>query len=285
MRQNPFRRGNSVNSWLMAESPPPRVPVDTNDSSWPKISIVTPSLNQGKFLEQSILSIRKQNYPNLEHILIDGGSTDNTVAILDKYAESFSYFHSKKDNGQADAIATGFEIASGDILCWLNSDDILLPNCLVTVASRFASNRKVDFCYGNRLVINEQGVITNEHVWPRFLMNHHWVEGQPLAQECCFWRRKLYESVGGIDRSLFFIMDYDLFYRMWREGKFQKINRYLGCLRIHSDSKNSLHQDIRIEELEKLQGRLNIVERGPLQRRIFGRVDRLQNWFDRRTSV
>jgi len=242
----------------------------------PKITVVTPSYNQGEFLEQTILSVLRQNYPNIEYIVLDGGSSDNSVEIITKYQRSISHWHSKKDRGQADALATGFEIASGDIYCWLNSDDIFLKNALMHVAAMFLKHEETRFVYGNRLLIDESGGVTGCHRWPRFLTKYHWYNGQPLAQECCFWRDDLYEEVGGIDRDKFFIMDYDLFFRMWRIDKFKKMQRFLGCLRSHGASKNAKHQAIRQDELEVARGEFGLAAPGYVTSRLVNHLDRLQ---------
>src|SRR4051794_29425295 len=112
--------------------------------NYPKISVITPSFNQAPFLEETILSIINQDYPNLEYIVIDGGSTDKSVDIIRKYEEKITFWVSEKDNGQSEAINKGFEKATGDIVCWINSDDILLPHALIKVANFFYTNSKVD---------------------------------------------------------------------------------------------------------------------------------------------
>jgi glycosyltransferase involved in cell wall biosynthesis len=242
----------------------------------PKITVVTPSYNQGNFLEATILSVLRQNYPNIEYIVLDGDSSDNSIEVITKYKHNISYWHSKKDRGQADALATGFNMATGDIYCWLNSDDIFLPNALRHVAALFQKHERVSFVYGNRLLIDELGRDTGRHRWPYFLTRYHWYNGQPLAQECCFWRDTLYQQVGGIDREKFFIMDYDLFYRMWRVGKFKKTRQFLGCLRNHDESKNARHQAVRQEELETARKEFNLVAPGYVTSRVINHFDRLQ---------
>ena len=111
-----------------------------NNSDWPKISIITPSYNQGIFIEETILSVLDQNYPNLEYIIMDGGSTDNTVDIIKKYEDRITYWISEKDNGQSDAINKGFHKSTGDILHWLNSDDVLVPRALNMLVEYLSNN-------------------------------------------------------------------------------------------------------------------------------------------------
>lgn len=242
----------------------------------PKISVVTPSFNQAQFLEASILSVLHQDYPNIEYIVLDGGSTDSSVEIIQRYQQDITYWHSKRDRGQADALATGFEMASGELYCWLNSDDVFLPDTLMHVARLFSKHEKVSFVYGNRLVIDETGRVTGRHRWPYFLTKHHWYFGQPVAQECCFWSSDLYKEVGGVDRNKFFIVDYDLFYRMWRVGKFKKTRRYLGCLRCHAGSKNAKHQAVRQKELATARIEFDLTVPGYVTTRVINHLDRLQ---------
>lgn len=242
----------------------------------PRITVVTPSFNQGEFIEATLRSVLDQDYPNLEYLVLDGGSTDGSAKIIERYGPQLAYWHSSKDGGQADAIATGFEMATGEILCWLNSDDVLLPGSLHTVGDFFRRHPHADVLYGNRMVIDRHGQEIGRHTWPWLLTRFHWALGQPLAQECCFWRRRIYDRAGGIDRSKFFIMDYDLFYRMSRLTRFCKSAAYLGCIRQHDATKNSQHQDIRIRELAEAVAHYGIPQPGPLTRRLMNRLDGLQ---------
>ncbi len=114
-------------------------------ANWPTISVVTPSFNQGQFLEAAMRSVLLQGYPNLEYIVLDGGSTDQSVPVIEHYASHLAHWHSAPDDGQSDAIARGFERASGDVLCWLNSDDLLLPGALWHVAEMFRQREPTHF--------------------------------------------------------------------------------------------------------------------------------------------
>ena len=129
------------------------------EKNWPKISIITPSYNQGEFLERTILSVIEQNYPNLEYIIIDGGSTDGSVDIIQKYADKLAYWISEKDNGQTHAINKGFKKATGEIVAWLNSDDELCEGALMAVASVFMEHDEADFVFGNQYSIDSNGKI------------------------------------------------------------------------------------------------------------------------------
>lgn len=248
---------------------------------WPKITVVTPSYNQGEFLEAAIRSVIFQNYPNLEYLIIDGGSSDNSVEVIKKYEQRINFWQSKKDNGQADAIATGFAMATGEIFCWLNSDDIFLPGALIHVAKLFKKYPKTGFIYGNRNVIDRDGLVIGQHIWPYIITKYHWALGQYLAQESSFWRADLYRKVGGVDRSKFFIMDYDLFYRLWKITKFKKTSASLGCIRVHGETKNTKYQDIRISELSFFRSNYKLVMPGYFMIRFLIRFDALQVKFEK----
>jgi glycosyltransferase involved in cell wall biosynthesis len=250
--------------------------------TWPGITVVTPSFNQGAYIEATLRSVLDQNYPNLEYIVLDGGSSDESVRVIERYAPRLTYWHSRPDRGQSDAIATGFDMATGDILCWLNSDDILLPGSLQHVARIFRDSPRTKFVYGNRHVIDAQGQVIGSHRWPHLLHRYHWALGQPLAQECAFWRRSLYEEVGGLDRSRFFIMDWDLFYRMWKVTRLRKTSRFLGCIRIHEETKNTRHQDTRERELREAHARYGVTQPGRIIRALMNRADKLQLWLETR---
>ena len=250
----------------------------------PRITVVTPSFNQGEFIEATLRSVLLQDYPNLEYLVLDGGSTDGSVEVIRRYAPWLTHWQSQKDDGQSAAIASGFARATGDIYCWLNSDDIFLPGALHTVGAFFARHPRVDVLYGNRIVIDRHGREIDRHIWPAILTRAHWSLGQPLAQECCFWRADLYRKVGGIDPTRFFIMDYDLFFRMWRTGRFQKTPAFLGCIRIHEETKNTKHAGIWRRELAEARVRYGLREPGWLGARLLNRFDRVQLFVERRRA-
>jgi glycosyltransferase involved in cell wall biosynthesis len=252
-------------------------PTAYSDSPWPRITVVTPSFNQGEFIEATLRSVLLQDYPNLEYIVLDGGSSDDSADIIRRHEPWLTYWHSQKDAGQADALRSGFARATGDILCWLNSDDIFLPGALRTAGALFRRHRRTDVIYGNRLVIDRDGNVIDCHIWPWHLTAAHWWIGQPLAQECCFFRRAIYNKVGGIDASKFFIMDYDLFFRMWRVGSFRKTTEFLGCFRTHDEAKNARNRDVWERELAEARIRFQLKEPGYLGRRLLNRLDWLQN--------
>lgn len=206
----------------------------------PKVSIVTPSYNQGRFIERTLLSVLSQDYPNLEYFVQDGGSTDETIDVLNKYEDRLAGWASEKDNGQSHAINLGFGQCTGEIMAWLNSDDLLLPGTLTCIVDYFSRHPDVDVVYGNRLLIDESDAEIGNWILP----GHDgdvlsWADYIP--QETLFWRRQIWHKVGGqVDESFKFAMDWDLLIRFRAAGaKFAHIPRFLGAFRIHETQKTS----------------------------------------------
>lgn len=204
----------------------------------PKISIVTPSFNQGDYVHWTIRSVFEQRYPNLEYIFMDGGSTDNTLDQVRPYLARFAHFQSGPDGGQSAAIAKGFSHSSGEIMGYLNSDDVLLPGTLNFVAHFFNQNPDVDFVYGHRCIVDENNNVTGHWILPQH-SNFFMRRWDLIPQESCFWRRRLFEQEGNVDPDFRFAMDYDLFVRYMRTGNFKRVNRFLAAFRVHQSSKTS----------------------------------------------
>ena len=205
---------------------------DTN-VNWPKISIVTPSYNQGQFIEQTIRSVLLQNYPNLEYIIIDGGSTDNTAGVLEKYGKWISYRQSEKDNGQSHAINTGFSIASGDYYAWVNSDDYYLPGALLDVAIAFI-NKKVDFIYGYAYnYITSQKKFELIKVPP---FTDYFMRFPSLAQPSCFWSAAIHQPIW---EELQCSLDYELWLRLVKGRSRLLIKKPLSVANVHDEAKTS----------------------------------------------
>ena len=231
------------------------------DLSWPKISVVTPSYNQAEFLERTILSVLNQNYPNLEYIIIDGGSKDGSVEIIRKYEKYLTYWISEKDNGQADAIRKGFNLSTGEILAWLNSDDTYLPETFLKVTEIFQKNPKADFIFGNIYHVDEKDHRIGELRFIKFDFPTLIYEGGNLHQTGAFWTREIYDKVGGINPKYRFCMDFDFFCRIAEKGNLVFIKDHLANFRIHKDAKSSTpswltmasteHEDIKKRYLPK----------------------------------
>jgi glycosyltransferase involved in cell wall biosynthesis len=203
---------------------------------WPRLSIVTPSYNQGKFIEATIRSVLLQGYPNLEYIIIDGGSTDNSIETIKKYEKYLFYWHSKKDRGQADAINQGLEKSSGEILGWINSDDVYVKGSFYKIVKAFHFHPNYIVVHGNRILINEKGDVTGWICLPPFdpktlLYN--------VCSETAFWQRTAMKEAGLINANLQFAIDLEFFGRLYKYGKFLKLNDYLGYFRCHSENKSS----------------------------------------------
>ena len=220
--------------------------------SYPKISIVTPSFQQGEFLEETIRSVLMQGYPNLEYLVLDGGSTDESTEVINYYADFISFSVSEKDDGQADAISRGFARASGDILGWLNSDDILLPRSLLTIAKHFMADDRVKCVTGLRKVFDDNSTPL-----------YNWYFGRPTSeyiqhicvifQETTYWRREVWETIGNINPTFHFAMDYEYWQRILEAGyEFTLIKEYLGGFRVHGKSKYSTRRQLRTEELQRI---------------------------------
>jgi glycosyltransferase involved in cell wall biosynthesis len=223
----------------------------TTTTSQPKITVVTPSYNQGKFLERTIRSVLAQNYPNLEYMVIDGGSTDNSVDIIRKYADKLTYWVSEKDNGQANALNKGFKKATGEIVAWLNSDDEYCQGALEAAAQTFADNPSADIIFGDNFDIDENGNILRDNRHTRFSFTALVVLGSIFVQPASFWRRTLFEKHGYLDESKYFCMDYDFFCRIGGCIKAKHIRKHLAKFRWHCSSKSNT--SLSIQQIEHCQ--------------------------------
>jgi glycosyltransferase involved in cell wall biosynthesis len=225
-------------------------------AAWPKISIVIPSLNQGRYLEQTILSILNQDYSNLELMVLDGGSTDESLRIIHKYATHLTHWRSAPDAGQAAAIAEGFAMATGDIFAYLNSDDLYLPRALHTVGSLFRAAPQMEFLYGDCLMIDEDNRIMRRMYPIDFDLDTFLFDHTIIQQQAAFWRRDLYFKSGGIDRDLMFCMDYDLWLRCAQaRATFTRTSAVLAAFRSHPASKTSRLRTIHDEEYVRIFSR------------------------------
>ena len=223
-----------------------------------KVSIVTPSFNQGQFIEHTILSVLRQDYSDFEYIVIDACSTDDTPAILERYKDQIDQLVIEPDDGQADAVRKGFERSSGDILAFLNSDDVLLPGTLSRVVEAFAADEQVDAIYSNRIDIDETDEITGVWLLPKH-SNYCMSRWDFIPQETCFWRRSLMEDAGSVDAAFKFALDYELFVRMMQHGRFKRINGFLAAFRRHPTSKSTtLYETLGRQEVAQVQERHRI---------------------------
>lgn len=235
---------------------PPNYSVPTPNTGALRIAIVTPSYRHAHFLPATIDSVLSQNYPNLEYIVQDGGSQDGTREILESYGQRIAW-NSAADGGQTDAINKGFAVVSGDIMAYLNSDDVLLPGTLHYVAHAFEKYPEADFVYGNRIVIDETGKDTARMVLPPHDSEAiKWADYIP--QETMFWRRSVWERLGAFDTTFQFAMDWDFILRAQAAGfRFKRLPRFLGCFRVYPNQKTSAMHDVGQEEQDRLRLRVH----------------------------
>ena len=221
----------------------------------PRITVVTPSLNQGRFLEETIMSVIGQQYPQLEYIVMDGGSTDGSVEIIRKYERHLAYWVSEQDDGQASVINKAFRRATGDILAWLNSDDVYLPGALAYIAGRLDPTR-AQVLFGNCVhVIETQrrafgSDVRREHPKTNLLLTDY------IIQPGAFWTRKAWVETGPLDESLEFGLDWEWFIRARKGGvTFLPEDKYLANYRFHDAHKTGTGGERRLKELASIYGR------------------------------
>jgi glycosyltransferase involved in cell wall biosynthesis len=205
----------------------------------PKISVITPSYNQAGFIEQTIRSVLLQRYPNLEYIVIDGGSSDGSVEIIRKYEPWLAYWVSEPDKGQSHAINKGFERATGDVLCWLNSDDYYLPNALLRVGPTLAKGAGNYAVAGHCLKVYQDGrpaALLEGRYENRRRLLQFW-KGYQMHQPAIFWRREVFEKVGRLDETLHLIMDFDYWVRIAAHFDFVNLDCVLVGCNYHAEAK------------------------------------------------
>lgn len=246
--------------------------------NYPKLSIVTPSYNQANFLEQTICSVLDQGYPELEYIVIDGGSTDGSVEIIRKYEKYISYWVSEPDNGQAHALNKGFKLCTGVLVGWQNSDDYYLPGAFEKVAKAFETH-PADVYYGHKYNVDVGGKVLRSQCYVPYSLHSNIYEGMIMANQSAFWRRELFSQIGYLDDRLHYALDYDFFLRIGISGaNFCLINDWLGCLRIHQDAKTSQHKERWQGEIEYVEQKLGIHRRLQSFNTIISRIRRTYHY-------
>lgn len=221
----------------------------------PLVSIVTPSFNQGNFIERTILSVLKQDYPNIEYIMVDAMSTDNTARVLRKYRNDFSVLIREKDKGQADALNKGFARSSGTIMAYLNADDCFANPTIVSDAVRQIQKHQADVVYGRRYRITGDGFYLDCYPFREF-DEESIKKFNIVPQECSFWTRDIWNKAGAkFDDNLHFVMDYDMWLRFLQHGaRFKAIDAVYAYFRWHESQKSqAIWRDVCLPEVEAIQ--------------------------------
>lgn len=215
----------------------------------PLVSIITPSYNQGRFIRETIESVLSQDYENIEYIVVDGLSADESLDIIKEYAGKLTLI-SEKDNGQSDAINKGFKIAHGDIVAWLNSDDVYEPHSASRAVEEFLKNDKLGLVYGDGYIIdadsNKLKVFEYTQEFDYWKLVNFW---DYIMQPATFFRRETLQKVGYLDENLHYCMDWDLWIRLAAVSEVKYIPELLACSREYGDTKTSTGGDKRLEEI------------------------------------
>jgi GT2 family glycosyltransferase len=201
------------------------------------VSIITPSFNQAAYLEQTITSVLNQDYPNIEYIVVDGGSTDGSVEVIKKYADKLAWWVSEKDRGQADAINKGFAHATGEIIAWLNSDDYYLAGAVSAAVKFFEEHPDVVLVYGNMLAVDEHGKTFNTLTYKQLTLEDL-LCFQIIGQPAVFMRRSAVQSAGGLDPAFHFMLDHHLWIRIAQQGQILHVDQTWAAARYHAEAKN-----------------------------------------------
>jgi hypothetical protein len=233
-------------------------------ASWPKISIVTPNFNYGHLIEATLRSVLMQNYPNLEYIVIDDGSTDNSLQVIKKYESKLGYFEHHQNCGQYATINKGFGKATGEIFGWLNSDDIYLPWTLHVVGKIFSDFPEVQWITGRPSVIQD-GIVQHVLIYPvlpREMIRAGLFHSHPggfgsIQQESCFWRRSLWEKAGGLRESLRYAADFHLWVKFARFAELYSVSTPLGGFSSRGkDNRSMANADKYAAEIRQVEAEL-----------------------------
>lgn len=219
----------------------------TTVNALPLVSIITPSLNQGRFIRDTIESVLSQDYPRLEYLVMDGGSTDETLDILRDYGDRLTW-RSGPDGGQADAVNTGVRLAKGEIIGWLNSDDTYQPGAVTAAVEHLIAHPETAVVYGDAYYIDERGEVIGTYPTEDFDLNRL-AEACLICQPAAFMRRSAIDAVGMLDPTLHYCMDYDLWIRLGRDFHIDRINSFLANSRRYLETKSFAHREQLFQEI------------------------------------
>ena len=261
--------------------------------SRPRISLIIPCFNMSKYIEQTLVSIINQDFGNLELIVVDGGSNDGTLEILEGYKKHFAFYISEKDDGQYDAIKKGFSKATGDILCWLNADDIYFPWTLEIVSTIFERNSGIKWLCGLPAFLDEKGLLkkiyTNISAKDKNAIMNGWYQKDGfgfLQQESMFWKKDLYTKVGGLNLKYSLAADFELWTRFAEYSELYTVNLPLAAFRMRKSSLSKANEKGYLKEIKSICG---VKKKIPLPFRILGKymfmnkILRLLKW--KRTKI
>lgn len=238
--------------WPWTEQTAPLPERMSDGSEWPRISVVTPSFNQGQFIEETIRSVLLQGYPNLEYIIIDGGSTDNTIEVIKKYERHISYWVSEPDEGQSDAVNKGFSISTGMLVGWQNSDDFYHPKAFENAARAYLSHPEADILYGQTVKVDKYSNYVGDFPFPdsdmEAMLPYNIVNNQAL-----FFRNRIFKDGYLLDRTLHHAMDYEFNWRLKTRGySFLYVPDMSGSFRDQPESKSAQQAEIFAHEYANL---------------------------------
>lgn len=229
----------SKQGWPWTEASPPLPATMSDGTSWPRITIVTPSYNQGAYLEETIRSVLLQRYPNLEYIVMDGGSTDGSVEIIEKYAPWITYWESEPDRGQSHAINKGFARATGEIMAWLNSDDVYSPGVVFRVADLLKGHED-SILVGLSIVTDGPNSLKGAFDRRMPSWKEMVYEAKTFPQPSVFWTQDLWKKAGPLDEDFYYAMDYALWLRMvWQAEFVLHQSEIFSCARTHPNQKTN----------------------------------------------
>lgn len=225
------------------------------DTTYPKLSIITPSFNQGKYLERTILSVLNQGYPNLEYIIIDGGSTDESVEVIKKYEGYLTYWISEPDKGQVDALNKGFDIATGEWISFQNSDDVYFPGTFQHFGRAARQYENVDLLYGDLFMITADDEVTELLKTLPYNFTSQLIEGMQIHNQSLFFKKRLLDEFGLFDSTYRFAFDYEFITRFTAQPgvSVKRVGELAGALRVHEEAKSSTIAEVGRQEHGRVQ--------------------------------